>query len=135
MDQDLIVPCGMNGAICASYLASWHESKSKGIRIPYCTGFRPRNERCAFLKKRCSLLFPGKVQFCYQCGDFPCDHLITIDKRYRARYRMSMIENLEFIRRNGMEAFLRDLHPLPMAPGSLLSDRRWVIPRMGPRSG
>jgi rubrerythrin len=30
-----------------------------------------------------------------------------LDKRYRTKYHMSMIENLENIRQNGMEAFLQ----------------------------
>jgi hypothetical protein len=29
-----------------------------------------------------------------------------IDMRYRSHYRMSMIENLKFIKENGMEKFL-----------------------------
>ena len=48
----------------------------------------------------------GKVKYCYECPDFPCRHLEPIDKRYRENYRMSMIENLEYIRDNGIERFL-----------------------------
>jgi hypothetical protein len=34
--------------------------------------------------------------------------LKTIDERYRSRYRMSMIENLQFIRKHGIEKFVED---------------------------
>lgn len=106
MDTELIAPCGMNCGICSGYLAFKHDVKSKGIRMPYCTGCRPRDKKCAFLKKRCSLLLEGRVQYCYQCPDFPCQGLQKIDKRYRSQFRMSMIENLECIKKNGVRQFL-----------------------------
>jgi hypothetical protein len=46
------------------------------------------------------------VSFCFECTDFPCAKLKAIDGRYKARYRMSMIENLEFIRDHGIAEFL-----------------------------
>jgi len=61
---------------------------------------------CVF-KKRCRLLTEGKVNFCYECPDFPCDRLTAIDKRYQERYHMSMIDNQVLIRDHGIEAFLK----------------------------
>jgi hypothetical protein len=40
------------------------------------------------------------------CADFPCKRLRALDKRYRSKYHMSMIENLTFIREHGTAAFL-----------------------------
>jgi hypothetical protein len=108
IDPVLIAPCGMNCALCSGYLASKNDVKNKGIRMINCTGCRPRNKKCAFLKGHCSKLSNGEVTFCFECTGFPCDRLRTIDKRYRSRYRISMIENLNFIRENGMEKFLED---------------------------
>jgi len=105
---ELIAPCGMNCGICSGYLAFKHDVKSKGIRMPYCIGCRPRDKKCAFLKKRCDLLLDGKVGYCYECKDFPCERLSHIDKRYRTFFRMSMIENLEFIKKNGIKKFLKE---------------------------
>jgi len=51
LSPDLIAPCGMNCALCASYLALVNDLKSKGIKISYCTGCRARNKKCAFMKK------------------------------------------------------------------------------------
>jgi len=108
IDPVLIAPCGMNCAICASYLAMKNDVKSKGTKMPYCTGCRPGNKRCAYLRKHCSKLANDEVTFCYECQEFPCHRLRTIDKRYRSRYRMSMIENLSFIKENGMKKFLNN---------------------------
>ncbi len=108
MNESLVAPCGMNCAICSGYLAYQHDVRSKGIKMSYCKGCRPRNKKCAFLKKRCDLLMYGQVEFCHECADFPCERLEHLDKGYRARYRMSMIENLEFIKSNGVKRFIAD---------------------------
>ncbi|WP_455367587.1 DUF3795 domain-containing protein [[Eubacterium] cellulosolvens] len=107
LEDKLVALCGMNCRICSGYLAFNHDVKSKGIRMLYCIGCRPRNKRCAFLKKRCSLLLENKVEYCYECADFPCTRLQRIDQRYRTFYRMSLIENLEFIKENGLTDFLK----------------------------
>lgn len=116
---ELIAPCGMNCAVCGSYLALINDIKNKGIRIPYCSGCRPRNKKCAFLKKRCELLINDNVRFCYECEKFPCDNLERIDKRYQSFYRMSMIENLKFIKENGIEKFI------------VKENQKWKCPECG----
>ncbi len=103
---ELISPFGMNCSICSGYLAFKNDVENKGIKMPYCSGCRPRNKKCAFLKKRCDLLMNNKVRYCYECTKFPCDKLQRIDKRYRTFYRMSMVENLNFIKEKGIEKFL-----------------------------
>jgi hypothetical protein len=105
-NSDLIAPCGMNCAICANYIVWKNNLKSKGIRMPACTGCRIREKQCAYIKKWCPNLRSGNANFCYQCADFPCHRLKKINARYRSRYHMSMIENLLFIKYYGMEAFL-----------------------------
>jgi predicted RNA-binding Zn-ribbon protein involved in translation (DUF1610 family) len=57
--------------------------------------------------KNCEVIQKGKVEFCFGCDNSPCNNLKHLDKRYRTKYNMSMIENLNDIRRNGMEVFLR----------------------------
>ncbi len=107
MEEELIAPCGMNCNLCSGYLALKHDVKSKGIRMPYCTGCRPRNKQCSFLKKRCSLLAAGKVKYCCECADFPCKNLLHLDGRYRSLYRMSMVENLEMLKGSGIQKLLQ----------------------------
>jgi hypothetical protein len=108
LSGDLIAPCGMNCALCASYLALTNKLKSKGVKMPYCTGCRARNKKCAFLKKSCPRLLKGEVDFCFECSDFPCDRLKTIDNRYKSRYRMGMIDNSRFIKEHGIRKFLEE---------------------------
>jgi hypothetical protein len=119
LSEQLIAPCGMNCGLCSSYLAWKNDVKSQGIRMPYCIGCRPRNKQCAFLKKRCEILLNGRVEYCYECENYPCERLKHLDKRYRALYRMSMIENLEHIRRDGIQKFLE------------IEAKKWRCPECG----
>ena len=48
----------------------------------------------------------GRSKFCFEC-EKTCARLKQLDKRYRTKYGMSMIDNLEFIRENGIDKFLR----------------------------
>lgn len=119
MTEELIAPCGMNCAVCSAYLALTHGVKRKGMRMPYCQGCRPRRKKCAFLKKQCSLLMNDKVHYCFECCQFPCRRLRRIDDRYRTHFHMSLIENLEFIRNNQVQAFLD------------MQKRKWQCPKCG----
>jgi hypothetical protein len=105
--QELVAPCGMNCNVCSGYLAMKHDLKSKGIRMSYCAGCRPRDKKCAFLKKHCKSLLNHTVQFCYECTEYPCEKLKDVDTRYRTHFHMSLLENLSDIKNKGMEKFLR----------------------------
>ena len=104
--SSLIAPCGMNCALCSAYQAETLDLKKKGIRWTCCPGCIPRGEHCLHMRSSCEIIGNGRVRFCYECADFPCARLKRLDKRYRTKYNMSMIENLLMIREQGMEAFL-----------------------------
>ena len=106
MEERLIAPCGMNCSVCTSYLAMKHDLKKKGFGKKYCSGCIPRGKNCAFMKKQCDLLGNGLVRFCTECKDYHCRRLKALDKRYREKYHMSMIENLDFIKLEGIDKFL-----------------------------
>jgi hypothetical protein len=61
----------------------------------------------------------GRVQYCYECGEFPCRRLKALDKRYRERYHMSMIDNLAIIKEQGMLNFLKK------------EEKKWRCPECG----
>ncbi len=106
MEEKLIAPCGMNCGICISYLAGTNDLNKQGFNKSYCAGCLPRGKNCTFMKKQCDLLGKGLVRFCYECGDFPCSRLKALDKRYHTKYHMSMIDNLKFIKEQGIKSFL-----------------------------
>ena len=97
----LIAPCGMNCGICMAYL----RVKEK---CPGCRGEdaqkKPTCVRCII--KNCQTIINSQSGFCYECDTYPCQRLKNLDKRYRAKYRMSMLENLAFIKEKGLVTFV-----------------------------
>lgn len=111
---NLIAPCGMNCGICIAYL----REKRK---CPGCREFN-KNEPITIAKckiKNCETFKKDKSKFCYECEVFPCDRLKHLDKRYRTKYHMSMIENLKFIKENGINEFL------------IKENKKWTCPKCG----
>lgn len=94
----LIAPCGMNCGICRAYLRE---------RNP-CHGCREAEQNIPKSRVSCRMRLCGKRtgRFCHDCAEFPCDRLRHLDRRYRTRYGMSEIENLEYIRDHGLGRFL-----------------------------
>ena len=98
-----IAPCGMNCGICMAFL----REKNK------CPGCRSTGADKAISVLRCKItncehIQKGHVKYCFACDEYPCENLKHLDKRYRTKYRMSMIENLGNIRDSGIRAFVRN---------------------------
>jgi len=104
---DLIAPCGMNCSLCIAYQFREKDLNRKGFHRTYCPGCIPRGKNCTHMADSCQLLAKGLVRFCYECDSYPCKRLKVLDKRYRTKYHMSMIENLRTIKEHSIESFLR----------------------------
>jgi hypothetical protein len=118
--EELVAPCSMNCGVCSAYLAYSRKIPRKRGKIVHCFGCRPRNKQCAFIKGSCKALGENKVEFCFECNDFPCYQLRRIDERYRKNYDASFVENLEDIRKNGIKKFLekqRERYKCPKCGG------------------
>lgn len=92
----------MNCNLCAAYLREKN-------RCPGCRecdiGTRKSAYNCVI--KNCDKLKENHWKYCsLKCEKFPCRRLKNLDKRYRAKYEMSMIENLEYIEKNGILKFI-----------------------------
>lgn len=102
---ELIAPCGMNCGICKRYLAYSRDIPKERGKIIHCQGCLPGNRNCQ-IKKGCKRISKYKIRFCFECDKIPCENLIHLDKRYRERYGMSMVENLFEIEGKGIKEFL-----------------------------
>ena len=101
--KELIAPCGMNCRICLAFFGYTVSGKK---RKSICICCKPTDKSCAHLKKNCKNKTIYEVDYCFECKDFPCEQLQKLDSKYRERYDMSMIENLKYIRDNGLDDFL-----------------------------
>ena len=113
-DISLIAPCGMNCSVCMAYI------RQKNV-CPGCRAddtFKSKScVRCVI--KNCQHNLGGDSGYCYDCDRLPCARLMQLDKRYRLKYGMSMIENLELIKKRGIKAFVAR------------ENKRWVCPECG----
>jgi hypothetical protein len=100
LEIQLIAPCGMNCGICHAFLRE--KRVCLGCRGPD----KGKNTSCVkCIIKNCTIVNSNKSKFCYECEKYPCERLKHLDKRYRIKYKMSMLDNLEFIKVNGLRAF------------------------------
>ena len=111
-NENLTAPCGMNCGICHAFLRQkntcpgcYSVNETKWISIARCT------------IRNCEIWKNNESGFCYECGEFPCKKLKHPDRRYKTRYKMSMLDNLEYIRENGLTAFKER------------EDERWRCPK------
>jgi len=103
-DARLVACCGN---YCGTCIAFFGYTMSGKKRKHSCDGCWSRDGLCAFIKKKCRKLATEQIRYCFECSDFPCDALETLDERYREKYGLSVVENLEYIQRNGMDEFLK----------------------------
>jgi hypothetical protein len=102
--EALIAPCGMNCAICSRYL-----SYVNGLKRSQCGGCRSQDQVCEYLLQKCAGASHGttaNAAFCFECSHYPCQQINRMDSRYRANYGMSVKDNLEAIKSEGLSCFV-----------------------------
>jgi hypothetical protein len=104
MKEDLIAACGMNCSLCLGY----QRKKNKCLGCRKIDAYNSSYGRKCIIRS-CQTLKENKMEFCSDiCEKYPCKRLKALDKRYRTKYGMSMIENLENIKELGIKKFLEN---------------------------
>ena len=118
ISTDLIAPCGMNCRLCAGYIRE--KNRCPGCRIEDGQDSQKSKYRNTCSIKNCELIASGNIRYCSKrCDDFPCARLKQLDKRYRTKYGMSMLDNLQMIDEFGIRHFIRD------------QKKKWICPECG----
>ena len=110
----MIAPCGMDCALCIGRL----REKNR------CPGCNHRAEAIAAgTCRRCTIKLCDKQgrpnRFCFTCAQYPCRRLRDLDRRYRNKYGMSMLDNLGFIQEFGLRKF------------AAREQKKWACPACG----
>jgi len=109
---EMIAPCGMNCALCIGFLRERRPCAG-------CNGddtHKPKHcVECAI--RHCEEMGQDAGGFCTSCSTLPCARLKRLDKRYVAKYGMSMLENLKAIERLGLERFVEQERDRWTCPG------------------
>ena len=103
MDPLIIAPYGINCSLCRAYMRDRRP-------CPGCRGSETHKSNACLncVIKNCAELAAGDHQFCYSCAQYPCAELLRLDTRYRTRYGVSVIANLESIRADGVGSFVEE---------------------------
>jgi len=112
---DLIAPCGMNCRLCWGYVRERNT-------CPGCRRISPKPSHKSEYRnsckiKNCEHLSRSGKKYCFDgCAHFPCTRLMQLDKRYRTKYGMSMLDNLKMINDFGIRHFIRNEKDKWMCP-------------------
>jgi Protein of unknown function (DUF3795) len=100
--KELIAPCGINCGVCIEHLKETdrcHGCLSAGnLRGRY-------GVKCGW--KSCSEHKKAYFKYCYECPIFPCAKMKSLEKRYVEKYKLSVIDNLNYIKQNGEYEFIK----------------------------
>ena len=115
---NLIAPCGMNCRLCLGYIRD--KNTCPGCRLINKQDSKKSEYRNRCRIRNCEQIVDGKIKYCSDsCGRFPCARLKQLDKRYRTKYGMSMIDNLKMINEFGIRHFIR------------YEKEKWLCPECG----
>ena len=95
----LFAPCGMNCLVC--YKHCYHKKPCGGCR----NSDKGKPEHCRKCRIKDCIGDKGLV-YCYECPEHPCRLLMNLEKSYKKRYQVSLVENSEFVSRYGIEQFM-----------------------------
>jgi hypothetical protein len=115
---NLVATCGMNCGLCWGYLRD--KNTCPGCLISDSQESQKSKYRTTCKIRNCEQLTEGKAKYCSDsCDSFPCAKLKQLDKRYRTKYGMSMIENLRMIKEVGIGDFIQN------------EKSKWICPECG----
>ncbi len=115
---NLIAPCGMNCRLCWGYIRE--KNTCPGCRKIETQESQKSKCRTTCIIRNCEQIAKGKIKYCSDdCNRFPCTRLKNLDKRYRAKYGMSMINNLKMIDEFGIRHFIQN------------EKEKWICPECG----
>ena len=99
IEADMFARCGMNCMVC--YKHCYHKKPCAGC----LNSDRGKPEHCR--KCRIKDCAAGKnITYCYECADFPCKQIKSLEKSYNSRYHASLLENSNDVKEHGMKALL-----------------------------
>ena len=101
ISETMLAPCGMNCQVCHGHL-----KKKKA-----CRGCRNSDEGKPEHCRKCDIkdcAVSHDVNFCLDCPSFPCKIIKRLDRSYRQRYQVSLIDNAVRLKTVGAERYLSE---------------------------
>lgn len=106
-ENQLFSLCGLNCGLCPMLLGN------------HCGGCGNGNQSCKIA--RCSLT-QGKIEYCYECGNYPCEHYQHIDEYDSFITHRKQKSDLEKAKQTGIEAYNLEQREMAKILSYLLSN-------------
>lgn len=97
----MFTPCGVNCKLC------YKHCESKDACLGCRSGGRTKPKHCQTCKIK-SCVGDRGLDFCYLCEAYPCESVKRLDKTYKKKYGISLIDNAKYVRDFGLENFMED---------------------------
>lgn len=98
IDAGLFAPCGMNCMVCYKHCA--HKKPCAGCLVN--DQGKPGHCRACAIK---ACVEEKGFTYCFACARYPCKRIKALDKSYRSRYGVSLLENSRAVAEAGLAAF------------------------------
>ena len=120
-ERALITPCGLYCGICPLYLARTDEALRKRIaegqgiaveEVFVCDGCRPLGGKIPMAGGElvcdtyACAVDDKKIEFCYECADFPCLKLAPCADRAQELPHNTKVYNLLLLQKDGIDAWI-----------------------------
>lgn len=90
IDTSMFAPCGMNCLVC--YKHCYHKKPCAGC----LNSDKGKPEHCRKCKiKECIKI--KELSYCFECSDYPCKLIKSLEKSYNKRYQASLMANSEAV--------------------------------------
>jgi hypothetical protein len=119
--QQMTSPCGLDCFNCPAFLANedvnLRASIAKRLHLPIdaarCEGCRNAKGTISLLgdKEPCDVFRCTRekdIRYCYECRDFPCDHLHPYADQASVRPHNTKVFNLCLIKKMGIDKWAKD---------------------------
>lgn len=99
IDTMMFAPCGMNCKVC--YKHCYMKKPCEGC----LNSDMGKPEHCRICKIKDCIKSKG-LAYCYECAEYPCKRIKSLEKSYRTRYHASLMGNSQFVKEHGLTAFM-----------------------------
>ena len=96
----LFAPCGVNCMVCYKHCDAGTP----------CAGCLQDEKGKPAHCRKCKIkdcIREKRLAYCFECPGYPCPQIRYLDKSYRTRYGVSLMENSAFVKEHGPTAFMK----------------------------
>jgi len=105
IDTKMFAPCGMNCMVCYKHC---YTKKTKHPCGGCMVESKNKPEHCRKCKIKDCIQSKG-ITYCYECNEFPCKLIKNLERSYKKRYGVSLVENSQIAKEKDIP-FLLNIH-------------------------